>query len=152
MSLNKVILLGNVGGDPEVKVIEGSGQTVTRFNVATNRKFKTKDGETKEQSQWHKIVCWSRLAEICGQYVKKGMQILIEGEIQYREYTDKDGNKRFITEINAQNVQFLSAPKVEDEMQTMNKKTVKNYAPQTSAEAKKMSMPKGMDLNEEIGF
>jgi len=106
-SINKVILIGNLGSDPEVKYTP-SGTAVANFNIATNESWNNKDGKKEERTEWHRIVVWSRLAELCGEYLAKGKTAYIEGRLQTREWNDKDGNKRYTTEIVAQTVQFLS--------------------------------------------
>src|SRR3954464_9999569 len=104
--LNKVMLLGNLGRDPEVRFTTG-GTPVANFSIATNESWKDKNGQLQEKTEWHKIVVWGKLAEICGQYLKKGRQAFIEGRLQTREWTDKEGKKNYSTEIVASNVQFL---------------------------------------------
>lgn len=106
MSLNKVMLIGNVGKDPEVRHLE-SGATTASFTLATTERYKDKNGETKEQTEWHNIVCWRSLADIVEKYIRKGSQLYIEGRIRTRSYTDRDGNTRYITEITADNLQML---------------------------------------------
>ncbi len=107
MSLNKVMLIGNLGSDPEVRYTQG-GAAVANFNIATNEKWTNKQGEPQERTEWHKIVVWGRVAENCGKYLSKGRSVYVEGSIQTREWDDKDGNKRYTTEVNARTVQFLS--------------------------------------------
>lgn len=104
--MNKCFLLGRLGADVELKYTS-SQMPFCNFTMATSEKYKDKDGNQKESTQWHKIVVWGKLAELCNQYLSKGRQCLVEGQIQTRSY-DKDGEKRYITEIKAQNVQFLS--------------------------------------------
>ncbi len=106
MSLNKVMLIGNVGKDPEVRHLE-SGAVTASFTIATTEKYKDRNGEQKEQTEWHNIVCWRNLAEIAEKYVKKGSQLFIEGKIRSRSYTDRDGNTRYITEVVADTFQLL---------------------------------------------
>jgi single-strand DNA-binding protein len=108
-SVNKVILLGNLGSDPELRYTP-SGRTVANFSIATSEQWTNKDGEKEEKTEWHRIVAWGRLGEICGEYLSKGSQIYIEGRIQTRAWEDKDGNKRYTTEIIAQNMQMLGSP------------------------------------------
>lgn len=103
--VNKVILVGNLGGDPELKHLD-SGSVVANFTVATNEKWKDKQGEYQERTEWHRLVAWGKLAEICGQYLSKGKQVYIEGRLQTREW-DKDGEKRYTTEIVANNMVIL---------------------------------------------
>jgi single-strand DNA-binding protein len=107
MSVNKVILVGNLGKDPELRYTP-SGTAVCTFSLATSERFKNKQGEQQERTEWHNIVVWAGLAEICGKYLTKGKQIYIEGRIQNRSYDDRDGNKRYITEIVANEMQMLS--------------------------------------------
>jgi single-strand DNA-binding protein len=107
MSVNKVILVGNLGRDPEVRAIP-SGQSVCNFSLATTERYQGRDGQNHEQTEWHNIVAWGKQAELCGQYLKKGRQVYIEGRITSREYEARDGSgKRHRTEIVAQRVQFL---------------------------------------------
>ena len=109
-SLNKVILIGNLGNDPEVRYT-GNNQIVCTFNIATTEKWSGKGGgEPGEKTEWHRIVVWGKLAEICKEYLAKGRQVYVEGRLQTRQWEDKQGQKRSTTEIVAQNVQFLSAP------------------------------------------
>lgn len=97
-TVNKVILLGRLGQDPELKYTP-SGAAVTNFNIATNEIWKDNDGNKKERTEWHRIVLWRRLAEIAGEYLKKGSKIYVEGRLQTRSWEDKDGIKRYITEV-----------------------------------------------------
>jgi single-strand DNA-binding protein len=106
MSVNKVILVGNLGKDPELRYTP-SGAAVATFSLATTERFKDKNGEQQEKTEWHNIVVWRQLAEICGKYLHKGKQVYIEGRIQTRSYDDRDGNKRYITEIVADQMQML---------------------------------------------
>ncbi|MFW5752017.1 MAG: single-stranded DNA-binding protein [bacterium] len=96
--INKVILVGNVGKDPETRYLEG-GAAVTNFSLATSEVYRNKTGDKVENTEWHNIVLWRGLAEVAEKYVKKGSQLYIEGKIRTRSYDDKDGNKRYITEI-----------------------------------------------------
>ncbi|SVA74797.1 uncharacterized protein METZ01_LOCUS127651 [marine metagenome] len=105
--VNKVILIGNLGQDPEVSHLQ-DGTAVANFSLATTDSW-SKDGETNERTEWHKIVAWRRLAEICGEYLHKGRQVYIEGRIQTRKWEDRDGNTRYTTEIVAQNMQMLGS-------------------------------------------
>src|SRR4051794_24164269 len=104
--INKVILIGNLGADPEVRFTQG-GQAVANFRIATSESWKDKNGQPQERTEWHRIVVWGKLAELCGEYLKKGRQAFIEGRLQTREWTDKEGKKNYTTEIVANNVQFL---------------------------------------------
>jgi single-strand DNA-binding protein len=105
-SVNRVILIGNLGRDPELRYTQG-GQAVTNFSIATNEKWKDKDGNPQERTEWHRINVWGKPAENCAQYLAKGRSVYIEGRLQTREWEDKEGNKRQTTEIVAQTVQFL---------------------------------------------
>ena len=104
--VNKVILIGNLGADPELRYT-GSGTAVCNFNLATTESYKDRDGNQVENTEWHRIVAWARLAEICGEYLKKGRQVYIEGQLQTRQWEDKDGNTRYTTEIKAREMQML---------------------------------------------
>ncbi len=107
MSVNKAIIVGNLGRDPEVRYLP-SGNPVANFPVATSEVFTDKSGNRQERTDWHNIVVYGKQAETCGQYLKKGRQVYIEGRISYRQYDAKDGSgKRYVTEIVAQRVQFL---------------------------------------------
>jgi single-strand DNA-binding protein len=106
MSLNRVLLIGNLGKDPELRFTPG-GRAVARFPVATSEVWSDQDGQRQERTEWHNVVVWGKQAETCGQYLSKGRQVFLEGSIRSRQYDDKDGNKRYITEVIAQRVQFL---------------------------------------------
>ena len=105
--INKVILVGNLGRDPELRSTQ-SGQQVASFSLATNRKWKDRDGNRQEQTEWHNIVCWGRQAEIAGQYLTKGRQIYVEGRLQTSSWEDRQsGEKKYKTEIICDNFQML---------------------------------------------
>ncbi|MEE2840289.1 MAG: single-stranded DNA-binding protein [Acidobacteriota bacterium] len=104
--VNRVMLVGRLGRDPEMRHTT-SGTAVTNFSVATNEKWKNQSGEPQERTEWHKIVTWSKLAEISNQYLTKGQLVFIEGRIQTREWDDRDGNKRQTTEIVASDMKML---------------------------------------------
>ena len=104
--VNKVILVGNLGSDPEIRYT-GSGTAVCNFSLATSESYKDRDGNQVENTEWHRIVAWARLAEICGEYLKKGRQVYIEGQLQTRQWEDKDGNTKYTTEIKAREMQML---------------------------------------------
>lgn len=106
MSVNKVILVGRLGRDPETRYT-GGGQAVANFSVATDETFKDRNGERQKRTEWHKIVVWGKQAEIAQQYLKKGSLIFIEGRIQSREWQDKEGQKRTSFEIVASNFRML---------------------------------------------
>ncbi len=105
--VNKVIIVGRLGQDPEMKAV-GQGATVTRLNVATSENWMGKDGQKQERTEWHRIVVWGKLAEICGKYLAKGRQVYVEGRLQTRSWED-NGQKKYSTEIVANTVQFLGS-------------------------------------------
>ena len=107
MSVNKAILVGFVGNDPEVRYLE-SGRPVANFRLATTENYTNRNGERVSQTEWHNIVLWRGLAEVAEKYVKKGTQVYIEGRIKTRAWDDRDGNKRYTTEIVADNMTLLS--------------------------------------------
>ncbi len=104
--VNKVFLLGNLGRDPELRSTD-SGTTVANFSIATNRRWNGRDGNKKEQVEWHNIVCFGRQAEVAGQYLNKGKQIFVDGRIQTRSWEDQSGETRYRTEIVCENFQML---------------------------------------------
>ena len=107
--VNKVIIVGRLARDPELKYTP-SGAAVANFTVATSEEWKDRDtGEKQERTEWHRIVAWRRLGEICGEYLHKGKEVYIEGRLQTRSWEDQDGNKKYITEIVAQNMQMLGS-------------------------------------------
>jgi len=106
MSVNKVILVGNVGKDPEVRYVD-TNVPVARFPFATSETYRSRDGEKITTTEWHNVVLWRGLAEVAEKFVRKGSQLFIEGKIRTRSYDDRDGNKRYITEIIADNMQML---------------------------------------------
>jgi len=106
--INKAILIGNLGSDPEVRYTQ-SGAAVANFTIATTEKWKGQDGQMQEQTEWHRIVAFARLGEICGEYLSKGSKVYIEGRIQTRKWEDKDGNARYTTEIVAREMKMLDS-------------------------------------------
>ena len=107
-SLNKVLLIGRLGGDPETKFVQ-TGMQVANFNLATTASWKDENGNIQSRTDWHKIVAWGKLAEICKDYLKKGSKVYIEGALQTRSYEDKDGQKRYITEIRVNDMIMLDS-------------------------------------------
>lgn len=105
-SLNKAIIIGNLGSDPEIRTT-GGGSRVAQFSVATSRRWTTNSGEQQEKTEWHRIVVWGKLVDVVEKYVKKGQQVYVEGEIQYRQYEDKEGVTKYTTEINARELMML---------------------------------------------
>jgi single-strand DNA-binding protein len=104
--INKVILIGNLGKDPELRYTP-AGQAVASFSLATSEKWKDKSGVVQDKTEWHNIILWGRQAELAKEYLAKGRQVYLEGRIQTRSWDDKDGNKRYTTEIVVQRMQFL---------------------------------------------
>lgn len=124
--VNKVIIVGRLGQDPEMKAV-GQGATVTRLNVATSENWVGKDGQKQERTEWHRIVVWGKLAEICGKYLAKGRQVYVEGRLQTRSWED-NGQKKYSTEIVASTVQFLGSASGEASQgdRSMNQNTNSN--------------------------
>jgi len=108
MSVNKVILVGNLGKDPELRYTP-SGTAVATFSLATTERYKDREGNPQKKTEWHNIVAWRQLAEICGKFLHKGKQIYVEGKIQNRSYEDRDGNKRYISEVVINEMQMLGS-------------------------------------------
>ena len=105
-SLNKAMIIGRLGRDPEVRYTQ-SNTAVATLSIATSERYKDKQGELQENTEWHRVVAWDRLAEICQQYLSKGDQVYIEGPIQTRQWEDKDGQTRYTTEIKAREMTML---------------------------------------------
>jgi single-strand DNA-binding protein len=107
--VNKVILVGNLGADPEIRYTP-SGTAVANFRIATSENWTNKEGQRETRTEWHRIVTFGKLAEICGEYLSKGKQVYIEGRIQTRQWDDKEGVKRYTTEVVANTMQMLGRP------------------------------------------
>jgi single-strand DNA-binding protein len=107
-SLNKVMLIGNVGKDPEMRYT-ANGKAMTRFSIACNRVYNAADGERREETDWFNVVTWDKLAELCSQFLQKGRQAYIEGRLQTRSWEGQDGQKQYMTEVVAQTVLFLGS-------------------------------------------
>ena len=105
-SLNKVQIIGNLGADPEMR-FTANGQAVSTFNVAVNRRYQTRDGERREETEWVRCVAWAKLAELVSQHLTKGRQVYVEGRMQTRQWEDREGQRRYTTEVVANDVQFL---------------------------------------------
>jgi len=142
--VNKVIIVGRLGTDPEVKTV-GSGQSVARLSVATSENWVDKDGQRQERTEWHRIVAWGRLAELCGKHLSKGRQVYLEGRLQTRSWEDQQGQKRYSTEIVANTIQFLGAPSERDASASSSRQsdgfTAQDFGPEPS-----------FDSSEEIPF
>ena len=106
--VNKVILVGRLGADPEVRYTS-SGTAVAKFNLATSENWKDKDGSKQEKTEWHRVVAFGKLGEICGEYLSKGKQVYVEGKLQTRSWDDKDGNKKYTTEVNINSMVMLGS-------------------------------------------
>ncbi|MEF8794001.1 single-stranded DNA-binding protein [Thiohalorhabdus sp.] len=104
--VNKVILVGNLGRDPEVRYT-GSGTPVANMSLATTERYKDRDGNQQENTEWHRVIAWARLAEICGEYLRKGSQVYFEGKLQTRKWQDQSGQDRYTTEVVAQQMNML---------------------------------------------
>jgi single-strand DNA-binding protein len=113
MSVNKVILVGRLGQDPEARFTQG-GTAVTNLRLATNESWKDQSGQRQERTEWHSVVAWGKLAEICSQYLSKGRQVYIEGRLQTRSWQDREGNKRYTTEVRADNMVMLGGGRSEE--------------------------------------
>ena len=105
--MNKIIVIGNLGRDPEMRYTP-NGQSVTSFSIASNRKYTTAAGEQREETEWFNVSAWGRHADLCNQYLTKGQQVYVEGRLHSRTYETRDGQTRFVNEINLTDVQFLS--------------------------------------------
>ena len=136
--INKVILVGRLGADPEKKQTQ-TGQTVTRLNLATSESWVNREGERQEKTEWHRIVIWGKLAETCAQHLNKGRQIYVEGRLQTRSWETEKGEKRFSTEVVANQVLFLAAgaPKTTTETKTPNE----NYSTEETFDTKEADLP-----------
>jgi single-strand DNA-binding protein len=146
MSVNKVILVGNVGKDPEIRHLD-SGVAVANFPLATSETYTAKNGERVTTTEWHNIVLWRGLAEVAEKYVTKGRQLYIEGRIRTRSYDDKDGNKKYITEIYGDSMQMLgsrSDEKPENEQSSQNR-NVQSVQQTPSIIEPEMDEPEGDD-------
>lgn len=108
MSVNKVLLIGRLGNNPEIR-FTNTGTAVANFNLATSENWNDKNGQKQERTEWHRVVVWGKLAELCEKYLSKGRQCFVEGRLQTRSWDDKDGNKRYTTEIVASTIQFLGS-------------------------------------------
>ncbi len=140
--INKVILVGNLGKDPEVRHLEG-GAVVAKFPLATSESYKTKDGQRVDQTEWHNVVMWRGLAESAEKYLRKGSLVYIEGKIRTRSWDDKDGNKRYATEIVADTMTMLTGRKQED---NSSNHSTENRNTQEESPSVDLTNPAGDDL------
>ena len=146
MSVNKVILLGRLGRDPEVRYMP-NGEAVCNFSIATSETWNDRNGQRQERTEWHNITMYRRLAEIAGQYLKKGREVYIEGRIQTRKWTDKEGQERYSTEIVANEMKMLGKREGMGAPQEGN--DASDYAP---ASRKDKPKPAFEDLGDDIPF
>ncbi len=141
-SLNKVLLIGHLGRDPEVRYLPQSERAVARFTLATNeRYFNPTTKESDVRTEWHRIVAWGKLAEFCEKFLNQGKQIYLEGKIKTRSWEDRDGNKRYTTEVIAQNIVFLGR-KDDSSAET-------SFPDETAEESKEEEAPQNQSDNEE---
>lgn len=131
MSLNLVLLSGNVGKDPDIRHLE-SGATLAQFTLATSERFKDRSGEFQEQTEWHNIVCWNGLADIVGNFVKKGSRLFVEGKMRTRSWDDDKGFKHFVTEIIATNLQLLDRKENSQQQRPLPPEPAEPAAPRQS--------------------
>lgn len=122
MSVNKVILLGRLGTDPELKKIPSSGASVCNLSLATTETWVDKSNQKQERTHWHRVIVWGKQADLCAQFLKKGKEIFLEGKVVSRSFDDKEGNKKYTTEIVADFVRFIGRDKKEGGENTLNKK------------------------------
>ncbi|RLD37928.1 MAG: single-stranded DNA-binding protein [Bacteroidetes bacterium] len=137
--INKVILVGNLGKDPEVRTLE-NGAKVANFTLATSETYKNKEGQRVTTTEWHNIVLWRGLADIAERFLRKGNQVYIEGKIKSRTWDDKDGNKRYITEILGDNLTMLGSKRDSDNSDSAPA-PIENTAPDTKAGDEKDDLP-----------
>jgi single-strand DNA-binding protein len=141
-SVNKVILVGNLGADPEIRYLP-SGEAVANLRIATTDTWKDKDGNKQETTEWHRVSYFGRQAEVCGQYLKKGSQIYVEGSIRTRKWQDKDGQERFSTEIRGDRMQMLGRREGAGEAPPRE-----SSAPAREGQAGKPAAPAGSGFND----
>ena len=127
--LNKVILIGNLGDEPALRYTQG-GTAVATFSIATSERWKGQDGKVQESTEWHRIVAWGKLAEICNQYLQKGSRIYLEGKLQTRKWQDREGTERFITEVIARDMKMLDSRNAAPSTQQNNQGQAFNPPPQ----------------------
>lgn len=154
MSVNKVIIVGRLGQDPEIRNTS-SGTAVANFSVATSESWTDKTGQKQERTEWHRIVVWSRLAELCQQYLSKGRQVYVEGRLQTRQWQDNTGATRYTTEIQAQTIQFLggsAGASTGAGAQSFDRQESPSFGAGASSEPSGMGMMSGGGQNEEPSF
>jgi len=147
-SVNKAIIIGNLGADPEVRYTQ-SNTAVATLSIATSERYKDRTGELKERTEWHRVVLWDRKAEIAQEYLRKGSKVYVEGPIQTRSWEDKDGQKRYTTEIKAMNIQML------DSKQNASSQPAAAETNNTSYNDQKLSSdvsPNNDDIDDDLPF
>jgi single-strand DNA-binding protein len=149
-SVNKVILIGRLGRDPELKYTP-SGAPVVNFSLATDESFKDRNGEQQSRTEWHRIVAWGKLAEICGEYLTKGKQVYVEGSIRSREYEDKSGNKRTVYEIVARQMTMLGS-RADSERTAPDRGTTERAPAERTGAAPSEAPPEPEITDEDIPF
>lgn len=149
--INKVILVGRVGKDPEVRHLDNNS-VVASFTLATNESYKNKSGEKVTNTEWHNIVVWRSLAEIAGRYIKKGTMLYVEGKIRTRSWNDKDGNKRYTTEIEADNFQMLSSRGDESSNSSNTGTSAPHSAPSGNDYAPDTDFAPGAEATDDLPF
>ncbi|MCB0413168.1 MAG: single-stranded DNA-binding protein [Bdellovibrionales bacterium] len=130
--VNKAIIIGRLGTDPEIRQVS-SGQTVATLSVATSEAWNDKNGQKQERTEWHRVVVWGKLAELCGKYLSKGRQVYLEGRLQTRSWEDQQGQKRYTTEIVATTLQFLGGANKSDS--TSHQDYAQDFGPEPSFDA-----------------
>lgn len=148
--INKVILIGNLGADPELRYT-GSGTAVCNMRIATNESYKDADGNMVEKTEWHSVVAWNRLAEICGEYLKKGSQAYFEGSLQTRSWDDKDGNTRYTTEIKVRDMQMLGGRGGGSDDMGMDQRTEQRRSPAPAQSRSQQGQPKRQQESDDFG-
>jgi single-strand DNA-binding protein len=153
-SLNKALLIGNLGADPEVRTTT-NGTRVAQFSLATNRMWTDAQGERQERTEWHRIVVWGKLVEIVEQYLRKGDRVYVEGEIQYRSYEDKEGQTRYVTEINARDLVMLGgreAPPAAPELAPARGGQSRGHSPRRGSSFENFQAPPIGDSDDDLPF
>ena len=145
MTLNKVMIIGNAGKDPEIRHLD-NGVSVVTLPVATTERYKDKNGETKEQTEWHNVVFWRQLAEFTEKYVRKGSQLFIEGRLRTRNWEDQSGNKKYVTEIVADNIRLLGR------RPESNNGTHNNVVAQNIAQKSEEIVADGHSIDDDLPF
>ena len=146
--VNRVMLVGRLGRDPEQR-FTSSGTPVTNFSLATDERWKDQNGERQTRTEWHQIVVWGKLAEICSQYLNKGKLVFIEGRLQTREWDDRDGNRRRTTEIVASDMQMLGSRSEEQGMRESAPAPAPAPAPDAGGQAQGSSSPAEVEISDD---